>query len=219
MQCVAAGSDHDLALAAKSYLTDQYETNHTDAILFSDEPSCNGRRLGQWLRTRVEDGADFTPAAKTAIKQLGTNAIPALLKRLTYVRPPYCFSPIQINLDAAAGFIALSEQAGPVLPKLWTLMDSTHKEVALAAMIASFGTGSNALPFFIKGLTNSFPEVRSCAANVLSGGSAKRFPELSHPALPLLAKLLTDPDADVRANATNALKELDPVLAAQTGIK
>jgi hypothetical protein len=109
MQMIATGSNPDLVPDAKGFLTDQYESNHPDALLFSDEPICNGKRLGEWLGMRVEGGGDFNPAAKEAIHQAGTNAIPALLKRLTYVRPPYCFSPFQINMNAAGGFIMLGE--------------------------------------------------------------------------------------------------------------
>jgi HEAT repeat protein len=219
IQTVAADSDPDLALAAKGFLTDEYATNHPDALLFPDEPSCNGRRLGEWLETRIEGGGDFTPSAKDAIHQMGTNAIPALLKRLTYERPSYCFSPFQINLNAASGFIALGEQAKPALPELWMLMDSTNKDIALTAMIATCGTGSNAMPFLIKGLTNQFANVRNLAANTLTEGVGDKFPEQRKQAIPLLVKLLNDPDEDVRLNVTNQLKEIDPAAAIKAGIK
>ena len=219
MQTVAADSDSDLALAAKGFLTDQYATNHPDAFLFSGEPSYHSKRLGEWLETRIEGGGDLTPAAKDAIHQLGTNAIPALLKRLAYARPPYCFSPFQININAAGGFIALGEQAEPALPQLWRLMDSTNKDTALTAMIATCGTGSNAMPFLIKGLTNQFADVRNQAANLLTEGVGDKFPEQRKQAIPLFVKLLDDSDDDVRGNATNQLKEIDPATAAKLGIK
>jgi HEAT repeat protein len=219
MQTVVTDSDSALALAAKGFLTDQYATNHPDAFLFPDEPSYNGKRLGEWLETRIEGGGDFTPAAKDAIHQVGTNAIPALLKRLTYVRPPYCFNPFQININAAGGFIALGEQAKPALPELWLLMDNTNKDTALTAMIATCGTGSNAMPFLIKGLTNPFANVRGQAANILMEGVGDKFPEQRKQAIPLFVKLLNDPDDDVRMNATNQLKEIDPAAAAKAGIK
>jgi len=187
--------------------------------LFPDEPGWNGKRLGEWLGTRLEGGGDFTPAAKDAINHLGTNAIPALLKRVSFARPPYCFGAIQINLDAANGFIALGEKAGPALPELQVLMNSTHEEVALAAMIATCGTGSNAMPFLIRGLTNDFPHVRNCAADTLTSGFGKGFPELRRQAMPILVSLLGDTDEDVRGSATNALKEIDPIAAARAGIK
>ena len=150
---------------------------------------------------------------------MGTNAIAALFKRLTYERPPYCFSPFQININAASGFIALGEQAKPALPELWMLMDSTNKDIALTAMIAACGTGSNAMPFLIKGLTNQFPNVRGLAADNLTGGIGKQFPAQRKQAIPLLIKLLNDPDEDVRLNATNQLKEIDPAVATKAGIK
>jgi HEAT repeat protein len=219
MQTIATDSDSDLALSAKGFLTEQYETNHPEKFLFPDEPGYNGKRLGEWLETRIEGGGDFTPAAKDAIHQIGTNAIPALLKRLTYARPPYCFSPFQININAASGFIALGEQAKPALPELWLLMDSTNKNIALTAMIATCGTGSNAMPFLIKGLTNRFANVRYESANLLTEGVGDKFPEQRKQAIPLFVKLLNDPDDDVRGNATNQLKELDPTIAAKAGIK
>jgi HEAT repeat protein len=219
IQIVATGSDLDLALATKSFLTEQYETNHPDALLFPDEPICNGKRLGEWLVTRTEVGDELTPAAKDAFRQAGTNAIPALLKRLTYTRPSYCFSPFQINMNATWGFIVLGGQAKPALPELWVLMDSTNKDIALVAMIASCGTGSNAMPFFIKGMTNQFTNVRSLAASALTEGIGDKFPEQRKQAIPLFVKLLNDSDDDIRAAATNQLKQIDPAAAARAGIK
>ena len=65
MQTVAVDSDSDLALAAKGFLTEQYETNHPDALLFPDEPSYNGKRLGEWLETRIVGGAILPRRQKT----------------------------------------------------------------------------------------------------------------------------------------------------------
>lgn len=219
VQIIATGSNPDLVSDAKGFLTDQYETNHPDDLLFSDEPIYNGKRLGEWLGVHVEDGGNFSPAAKDAIHQAGTNAIPALLKRLTYVRPPYCFSPFQINMNAAGGFIMLGELAKPALPKLWMLMDSTNNDIALTAMIATCGTGSNAMPFLIKGLTNQFVSVRSEAANILTEGVGDKFPEQRKQAIPLFVKLLNDSDDDIRLYATNQLKQIDAATAAKAGIK
>ncbi len=219
MQNIATGSDSHFVLSAKSYSTDRYETNHPNEFPFPDEPDYDGKPLAAWLKTRNDGNGDFTPAAKEAFRQMGTNAIPALLKRLAYTRPPYCFSPFQININAAGGFIELGELAKPALPKLWQVMDSTNHETALVAMIATMGTGSNAAPFLIKGLTNPFPDVRNQAANILSDEFGKKFPEQLKTAIPLFVKLLTDPDNDVRLNATNQLKQIDPIAAAQAGIK
>jgi HEAT repeat protein len=86
-------------------------------------------------------------------------------------------------------------------------------------MLATVGTGSNAMPFLINGLTNQFPDVRNEAANDLTNGIGKDFPQWRQKAIPLFVKLLSDPDEDVRLNATNQLKEIDPAAAAKVGIK
>jgi len=219
MQTIALDSGSEHAPAAKSYLTKEYETNHPDALLFADEPSYHGKRLGEWLVMRTEGGDQLPAAATNAIFQMGTNIFPALFKRLTYTRPAYCFDPSQINLSAIWGFVAFGELTKPVLPALGRLMDGTNEQIALFAMISTCGTGSNAMPFLIKGLTNQFARVRSEAANALMDGVGDKFPELRKQAIPLFVKLLNDPDEDVRVNATNELKQIAPDAAAKAGIK
>ncbi len=219
MQAIALGSDSEFVPAAKDFLTKEYETNHPDASLFPDEPSYQGKRLGEWLVMRNESGDQMTDAATNAIFQMGTNALPALFKRLTYVRPPYCFPANGININATWGFITLGEAAKPALPELGALMDNTNSSVAVAALIATCGTGSNAMPFLIKGMTNQFANVRSLAASALTEGVGDKFPEQRKEAIPLFVKLLNDPDDDVRLNATNQLKQIDPAAAAIAGIK
>jgi HEAT repeat protein len=61
--------------------------------------------------------------------------------------------------------------------------------------------------------------VRGLAADNLTGGIGKQFPAQRKQAIPLLIKLLNDPDEDVRLNATNQLKEIDPAVATKAGIK
>jgi HEAT repeat protein len=216
---IATGSDPGFIPRAKGYLTDEYVASHSEETLFTNEPMADGKRLGEWLETRKNGSQDFSPAAKKALHELGTNAIPALLTRLSYARPSYCFDPLQININAACAVVALGDQAKGVLPNLSILMDSTNEEIALMAMTASLGTGSNAMPFLIKGLTNPFPNVRNQAAQFFSGDFGDKFPDLREPAIPLFVKLLNDPDEDVRGNATNELKAMDPTAAALAGIK
>jgi HEAT repeat protein len=219
MKAIALEANSDLAADAKGFLTKEYEAHHPDAVLFPDEPSFQGRRLGEWLTARIEDSHELIPAAKAVLQQAGTNAIPALLKRLAYRWPPDCFGTFQINLDAVGGFIALGEQAKPALPELWRLMDDTNDEVVLAAMLATFGTGANALPFLMKGMTNRFAMVRNEAAHSMAEGIGDKYPERRQQAIRLFVGLLNDPDEDVRGNATNQLKAIDPNAAAKAGIK
>ena len=110
---------------------------------------------------------------------MGTNAIPALLKRIVYVQPPFGLRAPEVNLDAVRAFITLGENAVPALPQLQALMDSTNQDTALFAMLATAGTGSNAMPILFKGLTNQFPDVRNEAANNLTDGIGNRFSRMA----------------------------------------
>ena len=141
---------------------------------------------------------------------MGTNAITSLLKRLVYVKPPCGLPDFAVNMNAVRGFITLGSQAKPALPRLQALMDSTNGDLALHAMLASCGCGSNALPLLIKGLTNKFPDVRNEASNLLTGNLSLQFLKQRKEAVPFLVKLLDDPDENVRLNATSELKEIDP---------
>ena len=157
-----------------------------------------------------------------AIHHMGTNAIPGLLARLVYVEPPFGLrSPVggTVNIEAMCAFIALGEQAIPALPQLRTLMDGTNGDVAVRAMMATCGTGSNALPVLISGLTNQFADVRNEAANYLSENFNRLSPDQRKQAIPLFVKLLDDLDENVRGNATNELKQIAPEAAAKAGIK
>ncbi len=207
---------------AKRFLTEQYRKAHPIESQFISEPVFQGKRLGEWLKSKRNPDGSFPKDAVDAIRQMGTNAIPALLSRLVYVEPPFGLRSPEagtINIEAICAFITLGEQAIPALPQLQTLMESTNGDIALHAMLASCGTGSNAAPFLIKGLTNQFPDVRNEAANYVGENFRKQFLERREQVIPLFVKLLNDPDDYVRMNATNELKQIDPEAAAKAGIK
>jgi HEAT repeat protein len=156
--------------------------------------------------------------AVDALRQMGTNLIPALLARLTYKEPVFNMDDYDVGMGAARALIALGDDAKPALPALAALMESDSEDTALRAMIATLGTGTNAMPCLLKGFTNRSPVVRSEAAHFITGWGAQ-FSEQQKQAIPYVIKLLEDPDEQVRTSATNQLKELDPQAAAKTGIK
>jgi HEAT repeat protein len=121
-------------------------------------------------------------------------------------------------MSGAAALIAMREQARPALPRLSALMDSDNGDLALRAMIATLGTGADAMPFLIKGLTNRFPTVRGEAVSFLMQFGAQ-YPEERKRAIPEMRTLLNDPDRDVRMSVTNELNELDPRTAVRAGVK
>jgi HEAT repeat protein len=218
MQTAAADSDPVIADRAKEILTEQYQKEHPLELQLPEEPIYGGKPLGEWLKMHDSNGA-FSDDARHALCQMGTNAIPSLLWRLVYVRPPFGLPAFDVNNEAVMGFIILGEQARPALPRLQTLMDSTNGGIAVRAMVASCGSGSNAVSLLIKGLTNQLPDVRSEAAHYLTDGPCAKFPDQRKKAIPLFVNLLNDPDENVRMNATNELKEIDPEAAAKAGLK
>jgi len=221
MQQSASDPNSDLARRARVLITQKYQAEHPMESQFPDDPRFEGKSLDEWLKLHDAEGA-FSKEAKRALQQMGTNAIPALLARIEYTAPPFGLRTSesnQKNTDAICAFIALGDVAKPALVSLQTLMNGTNQTVALYAMMSACGTGSNAIPFLIRGLTNQFANVRSEAVNDLISDLGNKFPEQRKLAVPLLVKLMSDPDRDIRAGASNALKEIDPAVAAKAGIK
>jgi HEAT repeat protein len=221
MQAAANDSEVKIARRAKEILTEQYEKEHPVESLFTNDPSYDGKPLGEWLKMHDRDGS-FSEEATNAIRHIGTNAIPALLRRLTYGQPPFGLPTSDngvIHMDGVRGFIALGEQGVPALPQLQALMDDTNQNIVLYAMVAALGTGTNAIPVLMKGLTNQFADVRSEAAHNLTEGIAERFPEHRKEIVSLLTGLLADPDPDVRLNVKGDLREMNPTNIAKAKIK
>jgi HEAT repeat protein len=215
LQTAAADSDFTIGRRAKQILTEHYQKMHPSDSPFADEPSFAGKRLGDWLKLHDAEG-QLSQAATNAIHHLGANAIPALLQRLTYSQPPFGLRTREVNLvrmDGVRGLIALGNGAVPAIPALQALMDSTNQDTVVFAMVCTLGTGTNAIPTLIKGLTNQFAEVRSQAVHGLAESIALRFPDRRQEIMPLLANLVRDPDPEVRGSVKGDLQEIDAASA------
>jgi HEAT repeat protein len=220
----SAAADPDPEIAKRAVMTmmemlrKQKETKG-GYVQMSNEPSYQGKTLGEWLKMGKE-GWELSTNAVEALRQMGTNVIPALVARVAYREPVFNLYDYDTSMEAVGALISLRERAKPALPALTALMDSDDQDPALHAMLATCGMGTNAIPCLIKGLTNRFPIVRGEAANYLTQGVlGVPSSEQRKQAIPLLIKLLNDPDENVRRNATNELKVLDPKAAAEAGIK
>ena len=220
LMLAAKAPDHEISRRAtitmRQMLNKQRE-KRGPIVRIANEPSYQGKPLGEWL-TMWRDETGLSTNAAEALRQMGTNLIPALLARLTYKDPTFNQDDYEVGMGAARALIALGDDAKPALPALAALMDSDSQDVALRAMISTLGTGTNAIPCLLKGFTNQFADIRSEAAHFMTEWGA-RFPERQRQALPHIIKLLEDPDPQVRMNATNDLLELDPQAAAKAGIK
>jgi HEAT repeat protein len=210
LQAAAADSDLNMANRAKKILTENRQKEHPLESQFPDDPSYEGKRLGEWLKMHERQGDyAFSPEATNAIHHIGSNAIPALLRRLVYVEPPFGLPAYEVNMDGVQGFLMIGDQATPALPQLQALLDGTNQSLVLYAMVSSLGTGTNAIPVLTKGLTNQFAEVRGQAASSLAEVIANRFPEHREEIISLLTNLVNDPDSDVRLTVKGALQEIN----------
>jgi HEAT repeat protein len=176
-------------------------------ILLPGEPSHQGRPLGEWLGMRRE-GYELSTNAVEALREMGTNVIPALLGRIVYKEPIFGLDDYDVSMGATAALIAMGERAKPALPSLAALMDGDNSNLVLRAMMATLGVGADAMPCLVKGMTNQFPDVRSEAAHFVAEWGAD-FPEQRKAAMPYLRTLLDDPDEQVRRSVVGDLKEID----------
>jgi hypothetical protein len=200
-----------------------------------NEPSYGGRSLTEWLELYNTSERD-TPAereAAGAVRAIGTNALPCLLRWIQYepigrahpllrgVRKspqvvqkklfPLLLSTRRAGQSHAAviGFKILGSEARPAIPELTRLLNATNSPYASQqAALALGGMGKEGLPPLIAGLGNSRNRVRHVVANVL--GNMGYLGREAAPAVPALLNALQDTDPRVRIAATNALESLAP---------
>jgi HEAT repeat protein len=199
----------------------------------SAEPKYQGRSLSKWLsafRKAKDDSAEEKHASE-AVRAIGTNAVPQLLRMLTN-------ADLQVQLDAKNGFTILGPVAAPAVPALATIMAGTnelnvfiaaqalgeigppalsalmetmsnrHFKLATEAYLAIGGLGTNArpvIPILLNDLQNPNHFYRERAADAL--GSLHIEPET---VVPALTNLLTDTSPAARWIAINSLGRFGP---------
>ena len=139
------------------------------------EPEYQGKKLSDWLMLYSEqfhiDGYDDTPELRqssNAVRQIGSNAIPYLLKWIEYERPTWrdklfaAATKVQFfrrramvemllgqgeyRADLARiGFEILGPEASPVVPKLVTLMNDSTSPFASATRLSRWGAAEEML--------------------------------------------------------------------------
>ncbi|MBI3852189.1 MAG: HEAT repeat domain-containing protein [Verrucomicrobia bacterium] len=201
------------------------------------EPVYQGRRLSAWLRdfqirTSKYHESEQDEKAAEAIRQIGTNAIPFLLKDLqskdtafemklwefwnkiyfripSYIHVPHNFAWFQRE-RAVYAFEALGQSAEPAIPALREIINSQelirsgHSEVVRYSLHALLGTDSDrAVPIFINAMTNADIEVRELAIRCLGKLRSK-----ARDAVPALMQALDDASPDVRGPAAYSLGKI-----------
>lgn len=218
-----AAGDNDPEVAHRANMTmremvqKKNDIGHA-AVQFPEDPSYEGKPLSEWLQT-LRRSSEMPTNCVRALKSMGTNVLPVLLRRVEYKDPVFGLADFEVSMEGVSGLIALGDEAKPALPRLAELMDGDDGDLALRAMVGTLATGRDGVPYLMKGLTNRFPVVRSEAANYLTEEWSAQFPEERKRAVPQLLTLLKDPDEHVRMAATNGIKAIDPQAAANAGIK
>ncbi len=192
--------------------------------LSSSEPKHEGKRLSEWLRElpSVGSGEGMRGApARFALHNIGTNAIPHLIKQLRARDSEWKTDVVHWLNDkcginylssladarrerAVNGFFALGRVAEPAIPQLQALITGADKEDAYYAFNALGAIGSpETMPVFLHAVTNEDAIIRESAVFTIGN-----FRSRAGAAVPLLAKSLEADERNVRANAANAIAQI-----------
>src|SRR5713226_1707084 len=145
------------------------------------EPLCQGKPLSAWLNEYKGHPGLTNQAAFVAFRELGTNAIPALLKIIESGDSPFQRMMSELNRKqslvhfpvrerpyprwaASAALYAMGANARPAFPALTNLLfhaNSLFKSAAPANALA--GMGSSGLPPLLAALTNQNAVIRYSA--------------------------------------------------------
>jgi hypothetical protein len=199
------------------------------------EPEYGGRKLTEWLKLYLQSRDRFTDGqeAAAAVRHIGTNALPWLLKWTDY-EPPGWRMALGTNAPAAArrsgyfrsaylwllhrpaedlnwlarfGFEILGPQAGPALPEVQRRMVDWAKpwRASISMQIYTDIEGPGGVPALVSALVSTNANCRQSAAFCLATLGTN-----GAPAAPILRNAMNDPDPVVRRFAGAALQRVLP---------
>jgi hypothetical protein len=188
-----------------------------------NEPCYAGHTLSYWLNAPAT--AEQPDEAVRAIRAVGTNAIPTLLRWINYEPTPWKMKLADVPIvyrhhgwartlrygpgsaRAIKAFALLGTNLTPAIPALVTLMkDSTRPRTAVAATYALGCLGQNALPYLARALSDTNQPNRP---DIISSICSTRFYGApTGECIIAIVKATTDTDARVRLCATNAIRDL-----------
>jgi len=176
-----------------------------------------------------DDDPDKRPNAATLLVKLGDEAVEPLIAALsvneTRPRAAWALSELRESAkpalpaltallkneaaarDAAMALGAIGHDAKEVLPALIEAMNNPNEEAraAIAAAIKQIGPGSEHIPLLIPLLQDKYLKVRSTI--ILTFGY---MGDAGKPAIPAIAKHLTDPSSWCRMHAAASLARFGP---------
>jgi HEAT repeat protein len=180
------------------------------------EPVYQGKGLRVWLSqygTNHWSGArsdELANQAETAIRQIGTNAIPFYLRTITTGESPFTLKVLalvprgwlaRLHLRSvgdfrrlgAYGLVALGAEAKPAVPALIALLNDINPDVRYTAVFTLRSLGpvaGDALPSLIKCLKD--PEFTVQSDAILGFGQIHQEPQR---VIPILVELLETPQS------------------------
>jgi HEAT repeat protein len=194
------------------------------------EPVYQGKPLGFWLKgysgyTSITNGPS-SEQADEAVRQIGTNAIPLLLRMLRAKDSSFRIWVIDLlywqrlirvhfstdwdgNYQAFRGFVALGAAASNAVPAMGEILDlgvSSGSQSLTADALASLGpTARKAVPSLLRASASTNESVRGQA--VLAPGRIHAEPEM---VVPALVRSLNDSTFNVRHAAVIGLGGFGP---------
>ncbi len=189
------------------------------SFVLTREPAYGGRRLSKWVRDlAVGDSQDSRNKAKDAVGHIGTNAIPFLLKWISYEQPGWktnfynTVNGVLVNVKtswtlsdrkevraegALLAFQTLGSNAVSAIPGLtYGMNDPEANRSGRRQILAISALGKGAIAGLAAGLTNHEPMNRLVAIKCIEG---KGFYAL--PVVPSLLPCLNDNDERVACAA------------------
>ncbi len=179
------------------------------------EPEYRGRSLTFWLEQEVDNGG-LDPEAETAIRAMGADALPELLRMLgtkdTAIRRSlvalsqklkwFAIRPRDQRLVLGFhGFLALGAAALPVAPDLIRYLDNPDPQVRgyAAFALGRIGSGAQAaIPKLIRNLSNGSTNIAGGFADLELRLTALALSEMgpaAQAAIPELTKLTNSPSS------------------------
>jgi hypothetical protein len=198
------------------------------------EPLYKGKPLSFYLQAYLRSndlrpfpssssiGVPTTQEADEALRQVGTNAIPTLLRmvraqdsawklkliaiaqRLTFIKIDHVDADA-LNYHGALCLMKLGRQAQSAVPALIDIINhstSVHSQIwAMYALVAIWSPAKEDVPTLLRWATYAESHVRYQAIRMLG-----RLHVEADQVVPALTSALRDPDADVRDEAVEALR-------------
>jgi hypothetical protein len=197
------------------------------------EPEYQGKKLSEWLEVYSQTFPDSSErieahrGAARAVREIGTNSLPWILKWIHYERAPWrdgldrVVKKLPEPLGAEGGvmsggefraaialhaFEILGPRANSAVPELTRLLNEPGQQTPKNAMTALGCIGKDGLPALLTVLTNGRARDRKHLAFVFR---SKRFEgsDLSA-AVPVLVRWLGDKDPQIARDAANTLGAL-----------